>query len=238
MFVTNSLFKLIRLMKQPRPVTALGNNFIIRQLAQATTPTGGPRYLAAFVEDLKKRGLKENGDINSQNIFNLFKLEQKLIINEGQLKREYMRLQRSIHPDRFVNSDSESQDRVLRISSLVNEAYETLRHPYKRAKYLLSLSMGKSQEELDRSLDSLKMDDQFLARMMELREQAELSKSHDSLVRISAEIEDELTDLMVKMSASFKESDTKTLLEQLGKLKFLGNLHVKLADRTESFSSF
>ena len=204
----------------------------------SSTVQGGRKFLTSFVEELEKRGFKEGLDIDKQNVFDLFKLDHTFTINESKLRREYTNIQRSIHPDKFVNSDPVTQDRATNLAMFVNYAYETLKHPYKRARYLLSVKLNESQDELDKKLDAIKLDDEFLSRMMEMREEVELGSDEILLARIAGEVEDDLIALMIAMNKNFKNNETDALIEQLARLKFLGNLHVKLAERQESFSQF
>lgn len=190
------------------------------------------------MDALKSRGLEANGKIGCSNYFKLFDLEQALTLSEAKLKREHSKILRAIHPDKFVNSDADTQDRFLALASFINDVHELLRHPYRRAKYLASIKLGVTEEELDSKLNQLQMDDEFLQRVMNLREMVDLERDGHALGKLAAELEDELNVIMHQMSRDFQDNNTSALVEQLGKLKFLGNLHVKLAERTEGYSTF
>ena len=51
-------------------------------------------------------------------------------------KKNYRKLQASLHPDKFSNSSQEEQEFSQEISSMVNDALTVLLSPYLRAKYL------------------------------------------------------------------------------------------------------
>ncbi len=61
--------------------------------------------------------------------FELFSMEPTYDVDPGELRRKYLGLSRSIHPD-MAGRDSEAQRRQsLALSSGLNRAYETLRNP-------------------------------------------------------------------------------------------------------------
>jgi molecular chaperone HscB len=55
------------------------------------------------------------------------------------LDREYWGLQKALHPDNFGSASESQQELSATHSALINRAYNTLKDPLKRAKYLLRL---------------------------------------------------------------------------------------------------
>ena len=55
------------------------------------------------------------------------------------LEREFYRLSRRLHPDVYARASQQEQDWSLANSSLLNDAYRTLKNPVKRTEYLLKL---------------------------------------------------------------------------------------------------
>lgn len=53
------------------------------------------------------------------------------------LEKEFYRLSRALHPDRFAQADTEARGRSLEWMSFVNQAYQTLKDPEKLTEYLL-----------------------------------------------------------------------------------------------------
>lgn len=190
---------------------------------------------------LKTRVLKNVGDrlgdMKSQNAFQLFGLEEKFNINQAQLKREMIKLQNILHPDRFIDEDVRKQEISNHLSALVNDFYHILEHPYERAKYLLSLVTNKTPQEVEKSLENLQMEESFLTRMLEIKEEIP-TKSPSDLERLNYEIEQDLNSLIVELDKDFKSKNTEMILKKLGKLKFLANCHKSIADRRGSFSLF
>ena len=67
------------------------------------------------------------------NYFQLFGLEIEFIIDLPKLSTLYQALQKKVHPDRFAHASSQEQMLAVKKSTLVNDAYQTLKNPLKRA---------------------------------------------------------------------------------------------------------
>ena len=55
--------------------------------------------------------------------FELFDLPQSFVVDQGQLESRYRELQRSLHPDRFVNAGDLERRLSVQQATQVNEAY-------------------------------------------------------------------------------------------------------------------
>jgi molecular chaperone HscB len=82
--------------------------------------------------------------------FSFFGLPAKLTIDVPALEKEFYQLSRKLHPDLNARSGSQEQQWSLEQSSLLNDAYRTLRDPIKRTQYLLKLE-GVELEEQSKS---------------------------------------------------------------------------------------
>jgi molecular chaperone HscB len=71
--------------------------------------------------------------------FRAFGLKRKLGLDTAALEREFHRLSRRLHPDRFARATAEEQQMSLANTALLNDAYRTLRDPIQRTEYLLKL---------------------------------------------------------------------------------------------------
>lgn len=79
--------------------------------------------------------------------FEIFALPRRLNIDPIGLEREFYRLSRKLHPDVYVSSSPEEQECSLVNSSLLNDAYRTLKDPIKRTEFLLRLEGIEIAEE-------------------------------------------------------------------------------------------
>lgn len=82
--------------------------------------------------------------------FTFFALPRKLNLNTALLEREFYELSRKLHPDLCARADKREQEWSLEQSSLLNDAYRTLKDPIKRTEYLLRLE-GVELEEQSKS---------------------------------------------------------------------------------------
>lgn len=92
-------------------------------------------------------------------------LERGYTIDLAALDRAYFGLQRRLHPDRFVGRSPRERAISQQQAAALNEAYETLKHPIRRARYLAEL-MGVDLPGDGRTID----DPELLMAAMESRE--------------------------------------------------------------------
>jgi molecular chaperone HscB len=94
--------------------------------------------------------------------FSFFGLPRKLNLDVSALEKDFYELSRKLHPDLNARSASQEQEWSLQQSSLLNDAYRTLKDPIKRTHYLLKLEgveleeQSKSATEQARSSGQLK----------------------------------------------------------------------------------
>lgn len=82
--------------------------------------------------------------------FSFFGLPRKLNVDVAALEKSFYMLSRRLHPDLYARKDSREQEWSLEQSSLLNDAYRTLKDPIKRTQYLLQLE-GVELEEQSKS---------------------------------------------------------------------------------------
>src|SRR5262249_30479679 len=93
-------------------------------------------------------------------------LPRRFRLDAAALERNYLARSREVHPD-FTGNDPAS----LQAAAALNEAYTTLREPFRRAEYLLQLEGGPSATEVKQ------MPAEFLEEMLDLRMQIEEAKA-------------------------------------------------------------
>ena len=82
-----------------------------------------------------------------QTYFEMFSLPRKLTIDTVALERDFYKLSRRLHPDLYARKSAEEQAWSLRQSSLLNDAYRTLKDPLARTAYLLKLEGVRIEDE-------------------------------------------------------------------------------------------
>lgn len=127
--------------------------------------------------------------ISMQNHFELFQLPQRFTIDLTALDKAYHEVQSRVHPDRFAHANDVEKRVAMQWATRVNEAYQTLKSPFKRAAYLCELNGIDLQTESNTA-----MPPGFLLQQMEWREaleQAKLEKDIDALEKLNAELKAE-----------------------------------------------
>ena len=79
--------------------------------------------------------------------FDIFSLPPKLVIDTVALEKQFYTLSRKLHPDRFAGRPLAEQEAALERSSLLNDAYRTLKDPILRTQYLLKLEGVELEEQ-------------------------------------------------------------------------------------------
>jgi molecular chaperone HscB len=164
------------------------------------------------------------------NYFKIFNLAENFTVELDKLTECYQAIQKMVHPDRFAHASSQEQLLAVKKSTLVNDAYQTLKNPLKRAEYMLTLR----DVELPNEQASFS-DNSFLMRQMELREMlAEIKYADDvnaAIFEASQVLDLEFEQLFKAMQLALKENSAKAnqlASDQLRKLKFYQKLHLEL----------
>jgi molecular chaperone HscB len=94
-----------------------------------------------------------NEGVVEQTYFAMFSLPSKLTIDTVALERDFYNLSRRLHPDLYARKSAEEQAWSLRQSSLLNDAYRTLKDPVARTAYLLKLEGLRVEDENSETRD-------------------------------------------------------------------------------------
>ena len=169
---------------------------------------------------------------HSADYFDLLSVPKMFAIDEGTLSGAFRAIARSVHPDRFGGERDEVNRLATRLSAEVNQAFNVLKDPVKRAAYMLELAGGPGASELREVPDGL------LAEVMILREQIDEAKAAGN----SAAVEDHRVAIAERRDATLKqitdcadgldtstEDQKKELRRLLNSVKYYGNLLKELA---------
>jgi molecular chaperone HscB len=86
--------------------------------------------------------------------FSFFNLPRKLALDVIALEKQFYVLSRKLHPDRFASKSVAEQEAALAESSLLNDAYRTLKDPIARTQYLLTLEGVELEEQSKAATDA------------------------------------------------------------------------------------
>ncbi len=120
------------------------------------------------------------------NHFALFQMTPAFAIDAAALDAAYRELQGRVHPDKFAAATDAEKRVAMQWATRANEAYQTLKHPLKRAAYLCELN------GIDLGIESnTAMAPAFLMQQMEWREaldEARESRDIGALESLEAEL--------------------------------------------------
>jgi len=97
--------------------------------------------------------------------FELFGLPAAFELDRSQIDLQWKSLQREAHPDRFASEGAAAQRIAMQWSVRINEAYNRLKDPLKRAAYLCELNGAAVNAENNTNMPSA-----FLMQQIEWRE--------------------------------------------------------------------
>lgn len=124
-----------------------------------------------------------------ENHFALFQMTPAFAIDAAALDAAYRELQSRVHPDKFAAATDAEKRVAMQWATRANEAYQTLKHPLKRAAYLCELN------GIDLGIESnTAMAPAFLMQQMEWREaldDARDSRDLGALEALDAELRTE-----------------------------------------------
>lgn len=100
-----------------------------------------------------------------QDFFSLFGLPRQQGVDVGQLELLYRDIQSQVHPDKHAHLADSDKRLAMQWATHVNEAYQTLKDPLQRARYLLQLGGHDTRLETNTAMPM-----EFLVEQMELRE--------------------------------------------------------------------
>jgi len=163
-----------------------------------------------------------------QNFFQLFGLPEHYRLDNAQLDLQYHALQMQVHPDKSAHL-SEAERRVsMQWATRTNEAYQTLRNPIRRARYLLELHGVDTQEETNTAMP---MD--FLMEQMEWREaieEAQQASDAAELDKLETRLQHEVRQLQELLAVKLDdEQGYAAAAESVRKLKFMEKLAEEIA---------
>ena len=102
------------------------------------------------------------------NDFELFDLPLRQAQNRAEIDAQWRALQANVHPDRFAAEGAAAQRIAMQWAVRVNEAYQRLKDPVKRAAYLCELNRAPIEAESNTAMPTA-----FLMQQMEWREALE-----------------------------------------------------------------
>ena len=118
------------------------------------------------------------------NDFALFGVPEQFAQDAGQLAERWKTLQKEAHPDRFAAQGAVAQRVAMQWSVRINEAWQRLKDPLKRAAYLCELHGAPIRAE-----DNTAMPAAFLMEQMEWREALDDATSPQAVDALETQVQ-------------------------------------------------
>jgi molecular chaperone HscB len=151
------------------------------------------------------------------NDFELFGLQQQFAQDKALIDARWKDLQREAHPDKFAAQGAAAQRVAMQWSVRINEAYQRLKDPLKRAAYLCELNGAPVNAENNTTMPTA-----FLMQQMEWREALDEARDDKALDKLN----DEVNEARAKALSSFdwlidEKGDYASAAQQVRALMFI-----------------
>lgn len=154
-----------------------------------------------------------------QNHFDLFHLPQRFALDARALDQAYHEVQNQVHPDKFASAPDAEKRVAMQWATRANEAYTTLKNPFKRAAYLCELNGVDLQVESNTAMPLA-----FLMQQMEWREgieDAAAARNVDALDALLAELRDEKRVRLERLGMLLDSGADQAAAEAVRQLMFI-----------------
>lgn len=172
-----------------------------------------------------------------KNYFEIFGLPETFDVDTAAIKHRYLDLQQQLHPDRYASATDQEKRISVQMTALINEAFQTLKDPLRRGRYLLQLKGIDTDEEIDTTMDA-----GFLMQQMELRESLDSacesdnpSSELDALAKQVSVAIDERTNRLRGCLSQQGDAALKEARNTVRELQFLEKLVHEIEQREEEY---
>lgn len=163
------------------------------------------------------------------NFFELFNLPVNLDIDVDTLRQKYLALQNVLHPDRFANASEGQKMMALQKSTLINDAFQTLKQTQTSMRHMLELQ----GIEIDESKTTQDMN--FLMQQMALREQVSNAKDNSALEQVKEQLAQSKQELRSSFSNSYQEKAFDKATESYQRYQFFSKLESEINLKLKTF---
>ena len=153
----------------------------------------------------------------SYSDFELFGLPQRFAQERAEIDERWKELQREAHPDKFAAQGAAAQRVALQWSVRINEAYQRLKDPLRRAAYLCEL-LGAPIE----AHSNTAMPGEFLLEQMDWREALEEADSEEEVDALSDRVLARRREMLARIAQLLDdENDPAGAARQVRALMFI-----------------
>ncbi|MES2398938.1 MAG: Fe-S protein assembly co-chaperone HscB [Pseudomonadota bacterium] len=149
--------------------------------------------------------------------FELFDVPAQFAQDRAALDARWKDLQREAHPDKFAAQGTAAQRVAMQWSVRINEAYQRLKDPLRRASYLCEMNGAPINAETNTAMPT-----DFLMQQMEWREELDEAGTLDELEALLAQVNEHECEQLSKIGQSIDSAkDFKAAAQQVRSLMFM-----------------
>lgn len=151
------------------------------------------------------------------NDFELFGLTQKFRQDRAAIDARWKELQREAHPDKFAALGASAQRVAMQWSVRINEAYQRLKDPLKRAAYLCDLNGAPVNAEKNTAMPA-----DFLMQQIEWREALNEAVVFENMHKIALQTNEYVLNMLLKIEQYIDaDNNFKLAVEHVRALMFV-----------------
>jgi len=167
-------------------------------------------------------------DFNADH-YTLLDLPRSFRIDAALLDKRYREIAAQVHPDKFAQAGDAKRRLSLQWATRLNEAYQTLKKPLSRARYLLSLFGHEVGAD-----NNAAMPPEFLMEQMEWREavaEARLAREQGELEQLHHRVKQRMKRRYEQLAGLFDDQhDYSQAADRVRRLMFLEKLLFEIDD--------
>jgi molecular chaperone HscB len=165
--------------------------------------------------------------------FTLFGLPERFELDVVPLDQRWRELQTQVHPDRFAAQGGAAQRIAMQWSVRVNQAYQRLKDPLKRAAYLCERRGAPVNAERNTAMPR-----EFLMQQMAWREALDEADDDVAVQALQAQVATHEQALLGRLQASLDQHhDAAAAAEQLRALMFVARFRQDIEQRLDALES-
>jgi molecular chaperone HscB len=162
--------------------------------------------------------------------FTLFGLPQRFALDTVALAEQWRALQARVHPDRFAAQGDASQRLAMQWAVRINEAYQRLKDPLKRAAYLCELRGAPIDAERNTAMPA-----SFLGQQMAWREALDEAADAAAIDALEDELRRHESEMFDALARSLDhDGDAAAAAGQVRALMFVARFRHDLERRLEA----
>ncbi len=158
-------------------------------------------------------------------------LQPRLQLDSNELQQIFYGRSRELHPDRFARASKEAQAAALEESSLLNDAYRTLRDPAARAEYFLKAKGMDIATQGTKNVPAELLEEVFELNMLleELKEggagaKPQVEQAREQFAGLLAKADAEMGTLFGNYDAAPADGTLQELRQLLNRRRYITNL--------------